>query len=110
MNKNNDVLAGCGMESIIAVLVLILAPVAYAVRGLVLKQLWIWFVTETFGIIPITSIQAIGLSIVVGFLTHQEYESKKDRTTSEAATSLIVSVFIGPLLALAAGWVVHLFI
>jgi len=101
---------GCIVASVLLALVMVLAPVTYIINGLVLKVLWLWFIAETFGLPVITVAQAIGLSIVVGFLTHQDCQREKTEDAYNAAGKLIVTIFVGPLLALGIGYIVHLFV
>lgn len=46
--------------------------------GYVLTCLWGWFVVPTFALPPLTLAQAIGVSLIVGYLTHQ-YLPKQDK-------------------------------
>jgi len=79
--------------------------------GYVLSILWGWFITPTFGL-PLLSIPiAIGLSLVIRYLT-QDYNNTKNKDESFAYSlckALIYST-IKPLFALLMGWVVKLFI
>jgi hypothetical protein len=38
-------------------------------RGLVFQALWAWFITTTFGLHELTLVQALGVGLVVTFLT-----------------------------------------
>ena len=55
-----------GFSSIIVAMV-----VGYLLNGLALKMLWGWFMVPTFGLPTLSLAQAIGVGIMVGFLTHQ---------------------------------------
>lgn len=73
--------------------------------GIVLKALWAWFVVPTFGLPDLSLPIAIGVGLVVSFLTHQ-YVPTKD----EDLPKVIVNDFLYPLIALVMGFVVHLFV
>ncbi len=86
-------------------------------NGMVLKLLWGWFVVSAIGFPVISLVQAIGIGVVISFLTAKkaEYKSRstdeyirilKDRDVMihNAARSVVF-----PTLALFVGWVVHLF-
>jgi hypothetical protein len=83
---------------------LILAPIW---RGYVFSKLWLWFIVSTFGASVLSIAQAIGLALVVSFLTHQPdmYEDKS-RTQSEKFSSAVCITFMTPAFALLIGWVV----
>ena len=51
-------------------------------RGLVLQALWTWFAVETFAAPPVTLVQAIGLSLLVSFLTYQ-WDARQERDPNE---------------------------
>lgn len=77
---------------------LILGPVW---RGYVFSILWTWFVVATFDARPLSTSQALGLSIVVSFLTHQEIRSPKDeRDFHTILLEGFFKTFLGPLLVL----------
>lgn len=81
-------------------------------NGWVLSILWGWFISPVFGIPAITVGQAIGLAMVVSYLTYQHTEnnaSKKDEKTSYYV-GLIVALLLRPLVTLGIGYIVHLFV
>ena len=77
--------------------------------GYVLTILWGWFVVPTFGMPPLALVPAIGLAVVVGYLTHQytpkaakpEGDGKWDETGRVTAHMLLRPAF-----TLLMGWVV----
>ena len=78
--------------------------VAYLVNGVALKLLWSWFMVPTLGLPVISLVQAIGIGIVIGFLTQQHIPRNEDEKKE-----LLVFEVLNPVLAIAVGWVVHLF-
>jgi putative Mn2+ efflux pump MntP len=79
-------------------------------RGYVLTVLWGWFVVPTFGLSALALAPAIGLAMVVSFLTHQSDATKEqegDFSTRMARAAGYALVM--PALVLGIGWVVHQF-
>ena len=65
--------------------------------GWMFSYLWLWFVVPTFGLSPITVIQAVGLVITVGFLVKRGSSSKDSDTIEDVVTSMflnIISMFV----------------
>ena len=81
-------------------------------NGFVLKMLWGWFVVPTFPAAPSLSIPAaIGISLVVGMLTH-DLPSLKSEEDQSVADELLLAIYytIGmTVFYLAMGWVVYRF-
>lgn len=79
--------------------------------GYALSVLWGWFVVPTFGAPTLGIVPAIGIAIVVGYLTHQMNECKKEEDDDLGAkiTKLVVITLGKPAFALFFGWIVHLF-
>ncbi len=83
------------------------------IDGWVLMKLWAWFVVPLFRLPALTLLPAIGLSLVVSFLTFQvppftpspEPDAKQNTTNLEALGEAMVN---RPLFVLGFGWVVHL--
>lgn len=78
--------------------------------GYVLSILWGWFVVPTFGLPSLSVVTAIGIAIVVSYLTHQIYTGREEKKEwSEKFADMIGYGILKPLIALGFGWVVHLF-
>lgn len=77
--------------------------------GFVLTKLWIWFIVPIFHLPVLTIVPAIGLCIVVSYLTTQAPAAKDERDGKEKATDIFSYGLIYPTLMLALGWAVHLF-
>ena len=79
-------------------------------KGYVLTVLWAWFVVPTFGLPALAVAPAIGLSLLVSFLTHQGDAIKEPEGSSLERTSKAVSLaLVMPALVLGIGWVVRQF-
>jgi hypothetical protein len=97
------------MAALIAVLFFaVYMVVASILRGWVLSILWAWFVVP-FGCPHIDIAHAIGISMVVSFLTYQHIESDSDKSGLEQTIALCVSGLLQSLFALGLGWIVHSF-
>ena len=79
-------------------------------KGYVLTLLWLWFVAPLFGLPFLTLGSAVGLSLVVTFLTYQHGLAKDEE--GKLAVQMIngvTSSFLFPAIALGLGWLVHKF-
>lgn len=88
------------------------ATVALAVASMVLnafvvQYLWLWFVVPLFGLSALSLIQAMGLGIVVAFMTKQP-EVHYENLTKDSESNAVVA-FLRPLMYLGIAWVVQLF-
>ncbi len=77
---------------------------AYLLNGAALMLLWGWFMVSTFGLPVISLVQAIGIGIIIGFLTQQHIPRDEDMKKELLLYEIILPVF-----ATATGWIVHLF-
>lgn len=104
-----DNLSGLGCFGL-SVYIAVVSVLGYLINGIVLSQLWHWFIAQTFQIKDLTTVQAIGISLVVGYLTHQDGQSKsddKDRDWISILVTGVVKVVGGPLLVLFIGWIIQ---
>lgn len=77
-------------------------------NGYVLSKLWAWFIVTTFHAPPLSLPAAIGLALVVSYLTYQHADTPKNPESKW--WSLILVLILRPLMALAFGAVVHSFL
>ena len=87
-------------------LVTVVPVFAYVIYGFVLVRLWAWFIVP-FGLPVIDTYQAIGLAIVVGFLTTRSTSNSKDDRSTKDKGIAIVALMFSPFITLIVGWVVH---
>lgn len=76
--------------------------------GVVFMQLWGWFVVQTFHAPSLHLAQAIGIALVVRYLTYQTPMSKQEGRApfgEQLATSIAALLFLWGI-----AWVVHLFL
>lgn len=93
--------------AVLLVILFVLAAMtaAYILNGWALQLLWQWFIVP-FGVVPLTLPWAIGISIVVGFLTNH-ITTKKNEEVDMGKVWL--TVFLRPFIAVIIGWLVHQF-
>lgn len=84
---------------------LLLLPFSLFLNALALSIIWGWFIVPM-GMMPLGLAQAAGVSLVVGYLTHQISPQKDERELPE----LIALVLLWPLTVLGIGWVIQLFL
>lgn len=97
-----------GLVLVMLVLIFGIVSISWLLRGYVLSVLWRWFMVPTLGL-PVLSVpQAIGIALVVGMLTHQNYHypEKEDEKTSTKVTRFL-EPFLAPFATLLVGWIVR---
>ena len=107
-SDTDNALWGC-----VGIFVTYIAPTIAAtiLNGLVFMKLWAWFIIPTFGFSPLTLVPALGLGMVVGFLTHQYVPANQNdgRTKDERLYGAIAYLLVYPLMTLGVGYIIHLF-
>lgn len=79
-------------------------------NGYALSVLWEWFVVHQFKVEPISIPVAIGLSMIVSYLTYQfDAKNENGNSTEEFIKSIAIGV-LKPAFALLFGWIVTLFL
>jgi len=90
--------------------VLVLLAISAIWKGYVLTVLWGWFVVPTFGLPALSLAPAIGMSMVVSFLTHQSDATKEQEgSSSERLAKAVAHALLVPALVLGIGAVVRHF-
>jgi hypothetical protein len=84
-----------------------LLGVSVLFNGFALSVLWGWFISSVFGLPVLTVGQAIGVSMVVSFLTWQYKSDEGKKEWVEVLAEGIALAVVKPLVALAFGWVVY---
>ena len=102
--SSDDDEAAIVMGVLLAIAVPVIILLAYLLNGWVLHILWGWFIVPTFPAAPSINIpEAMGIALIVGFLTSRYQD------TSEHGTEVFFYTFTLPFVALAIGWVIYLF-
>jgi len=79
--------------------------------GYVLSVLWAWFVVPTFHAPLIGVVTAMGISLLVHFVTYRSNAAttEDDGTTTDKVVRGVFNSLVLPALVLALGYVLHLF-
>ncbi len=84
--------------------------IAAMLNGWALSVLWGWFFVPTLGLPALDIVQAIGIAMVVSYLTYQHIDTQpKDEDSTSKMIGMGVLTVARPLIAVAFGWVVHSF-
>lgn len=71
--------------------------------------LWTWFIVPTFELKSLNMIQALGLALIIGYLTYQPNDVFKEQKGSERFISMITYTTFNSLGFLTLGYIYHLF-
>lgn len=88
---------------------LLLWPVSAIIQGFTLKVLWGWFMVTTFAMQVLTIPQALGISLIASYLTHQMSDKTNTNDKSIEPIAMIFAAILRAGICLAVGWVYHLF-
>ncbi len=106
-----------GLVKILAGIILVLGALALIagviavsaiINGWVLTKLWHWFAVPIFGFHDLEIVQAIGIGLIVSFLTHKTVAMKKSGS-DETDWAGIGANLLSPFVVLLVGYIVHLF-
>lgn len=90
-------------------IMLALSPLTSIIRGLVLCKLWDWFMVPSLGLPHLRIPFALGLSLIVNFLTFH-YQKEEEKEPSEQIATYILCTVVMPIFVLGFGWIYTLFI
>jgi len=82
-------------------------------NGWALNLLWGWFLVPTLGLPDISIVEAIGISLVISFLTSNPTSSSSssdDEDWSAIWGKVLGQTVGGPIFAVAVGWILHFFV
>ncbi len=85
------------------ILFVIVLAVLYLLNGVALNLLWGWFMVPTFGLPAISLAQAVGLTIIINFLTHQYIPFEDDNERKKFFAYEIAT----PVFAIVVGYIIH---
>ena len=76
-----------------------------------LKQMWSWFIAETFGIQAINYGQSLGIVLMIQLLlSRAETTDERGADSKIGLAEYLFDNYLSPLILLAAGWAIHLLI
>lgn len=108
MNKSDKTAASCFIGIGAAALIPLLIIVTYLINGFVLSKMWLWFIVTTFGAPVLTVPQAIGVGMIVSFLTYRATPKNKDSNSEWSQIIIdILSAMIAPFVTLLIAWIVY---
>lgn len=84
---------------------IIIGLIGIVLRGWVLSVLWKWFIVSTFGLQPLSIVQAIGVSLILSYLLNI-YHPPKNLKTLEGVSEMIAEALLVPFFILGFGWIV----
>jgi hypothetical protein len=85
-------------------LLFVICPLTIMLNGYAISVLWGWFIVTTFGLVALSVPQAIGMSLMVSYLTHHSLQKDEHSTGEKIAIAILK-----PILALGFGWIITLF-
>jgi hypothetical protein len=83
---------------------ILLFVIASSLEGLVLSYLWEWFVVPL-GLKPVSILHAIGICILLDFVTYHYYDYKKSEEVG--LSNSLCYILIRPVVEMAVGAAVH---
>lgn len=107
MDKATD--QSCTVALLLTIAVMVMIPVGAIANGLALSTLWGWFIIPAFGAPALSIVTAIGLAMVVSYMTYQYNETQQAGNTTTALIKAIIMTILRPAMALGVGYIVHLF-
>ena len=78
--------------------------------GYSLSILWGWFFVPALGLPTIGIAEAIGIAIVVQYLTSQEQPTNKGKSVSDVMREGLARAIVKPSVALGIGWIVKMWV
>ena len=91
---------------IVLVYLCVLFPLGVMWSGYALSKLWVWFLVPALGVPALSIPAAIGLALVVSYMTHQPTRDDPDKDATEKAIEGAISLALKPAVALGFGWVI----
>ena len=101
--------AGQKQDKMLEIIILLMTPLLAIINGWTLHLLWDWFVVESIGLPPIAITHAIGIGLIVRYLTHQQLHDDSDISTKKQLAKAVIDAFMHPLFVLFIGYIVTWF-
>lgn len=84
----------------------VLFPLGVMWSGYALSKLWAWFLVPALGVPALSIPAAIGLAMVVSYMTYQPTKDDPDKDATEKAIEGALWLALKPAVALGFGWVI----
>jgi hypothetical protein len=101
----NKLLSLIGIVSFFSVVFTVVTFTIFILDGFVIWYLWDWFVVKALKMPEINIWQAMGLSMIVSYLTYHYYPHKREEQADIIAP--FCHAFVRPVIALLFGWLLH---
>lgn len=91
------------------ILTLFISPI---INGFVFVKLWLWFIIPTFSAQELRLVEAIGVCLLIGFVTNRKNKKTKEEEKEDFWKGLLknlANTISIALIFLAAGWIVNQF-
>lgn len=90
----------------VLIYILVLIPMGVMWSGFALSKLWAWFFVPALGVPALSIPAAMGIALVVSYMTHQMQENKEGKDAPERLIESTVQMALKPALALGFGWLI----
>ncbi len=101
--KNHSDVFGCIGIGFVFILI---STVEVIINGWALSALWGWFVVPIFNLPSLTIIQAIGIGLILSYITNKSPSQEDNRKTSEKIIDGIARSIMAPIFSVGTGWVI----
>ncbi len=101
--KDADDIFGCIGYAASVTLILVIGTY---ISGWVLSILWGWFVSPIFNLPTLSLIEAIGISLVVGYTKSKVPQHDDNRKASDKLIESITNMLVTPLFHVGIGWII----
>lgn len=93
------------------ILALIITVLIMLIDGLVISQLWNWFVAPTFGITTLSLVQSMGMALLLSYFKKDIFTEKKEEDTEEQyAFRILIQSALRPIVAVIFGLILTMFL
>lgn len=79
-------------------------------NGFALSVIWGWFMPGIFGLPELRLVEAIGVALIVSYLTHQYSDATTKHDGAEAMGYMIAHAVLKPLFAIGVAWCIKSFL
>ena len=76
------------------VIVIAIFLIGATVNGYVLVTLWKWFMVPTFKLPPLTTVQALGMALLISYLTRHDMSDIKKADNNDGYATRLLKSFI----------------
>jgi len=109
-NHESDTKSTVMLSILVLLLGLAILVIGLIVKGYVLGALWGWFIVPVFGLPKLSVPSAIGIALIVSYLTTQKIETNNgDKGVSEKYGKQVIIAILYPLFILFLSWIIHQF-